>query len=725
MKLGTEVIETLKDSKDIKQTFIALAHRIKLNEANWKKKYLISLVETAFFYKDDHFFDNLLDIQIFLKSEGITRFEIYVHELKDALNELEREGFLLKTHHGWKLSEHRKTELENATNEWLNLEQKVKEDWLNNISSKYPNIHQDEKNQLWAQLIEKFVSKIFLRHGAETSKLIFRQTIANEEDFLESCQNILEISIQELSPRLRDIARKEYPLFFDPDDSTCRQYLIGLLDTSLSQFAMSIPEESLQSIYNITSLELKLFLDTNFLFSSLDLGDHHLNESVREVLKLQQTISEISGGKIKIEFHYIAETLDEFKKAIDSSISRLNGAQVNKSIAKAVVKSKGLSGLDLAYFKKSAKSDISISPEEYYRPYRNSAERLLRGKGIEIYNHRDKSLLKDDIRYAQEIIDDIHDFDEWLKTRGVERQWETVERDIRLWHYIKNLRNHISTTFLTPLAATFFILTLDYRFLGFDRRKLKGTDENPFCLLPTQLLQMLSLFLPRTEDFEKAFIFSIKIPMAKTVYTEAETERVSLNILKAMAVYKDFSEDLAIGLLMDETLKAEAKGITDPEEVRKLIEDKLSKELEEERKKYQNLEKEKSTKLSEKDTQITHFKELTKQSELKIKELEKQTKDLQKFKTESEKEEREKLEYKKTATLIIKWASCVVLWIFLGIFLLKFWDKIPKTLQVVLISCIIWPLALPLGLKKTWKIFLAISAVLGFMRVMAWLLRIE
>jgi hypothetical protein len=647
-----KIIESIKDSKYAKRTYIALVHRIKLNEANWKKKYLISLVETAFFYKDDHSLDNLINIQVFLKSEDITLFEIYEHELKDAINELEGKSFLLKTPYGWKLAEHRKAELEKATNEWLNLEQKVKEDWLENITSKYPNIQQDDKTQLWAQLIENFVMKIFLRHGAETSKLIFRHPIPDEEEFLESCQNILENSMRKLPSHLREIARNEYSLFFNPDNFARRQYIMGLLDASLSQFAIAIPEESLQSIYNVTSLELKLFLDTNFLFSCLNLTEHHLNESVREVLKFQQTISRISGGKMKIKFYYTTETLDEFKKTIDSTISKLNGSQVNKPIARAAIKSEKLTGLDFAYFKKLADSDISISSDEFFKPYRYGAERLLKKKGIEVYNRQDISI--DDIRYAQEVIDDTYEFDTYLKSRDKEREWPTIEHDIRLWHYTKKMRESFLPMSFSdiPFSAIYFVLTLDYQFLSFDRHKFKNRNESTICLLPTQFLHMLNLFVPRTEDFEKTFILSIKTPMAKTI--DIETEKVSLNILKAMAVYKDFSEDIAIEILLDEALQTEAKTIKDPEIIRKLIEDKLSIELINQRQRYQEdvikLQKEKRTqgeKIAEKDVQISQMENKLVQYERRIKELEEFKNEVENKKQPENKGQKKKLEENK------------------------------------------------------------------------------
>ena len=99
--------------------------------------------------------------------------------------------------------------------------------------------------------------------------------------------------------------------------------------------------------------------------------------------------------------------------------------------------------------------------------------------------------------------------------------------------------------------------------------------------MPIQFLHLISLFLPRSENFEKAFIQSINIPAPRSV--TSETEAVSMKILKTLTIYKDFSPQIAVELLLDKLLSTQIRAIEDPVEVRKVIEDKLSKDLEKER----------------------------------------------------------------------------------------------------------------------------------------------
>ncbi|HXG70826.1 MAG TPA: hypothetical protein VNJ04_09480, partial [Gemmatimonadaceae bacterium] len=60
------------------------------------------------------------------------------------------------------------------------------------------------------------------------------------------------------------------------------------------------------------------------------------------------------------------------------------------------------------------------------------------------------------------------------------------------------------------LDASFWIATVDYRFLNFDSRKRRPKrDPIPICVHPTVLIQMLQFWLPRTAELEAALFESL------------------------------------------------------------------------------------------------------------------------------------------------------------------------------------------------------------------------
>lgn len=603
----------------MREAVVALAHKIKLNEANWQRKYVTSLIETAFLYKDNHSFSNFTALQEFLRTEGILPFKIFHHEWESGVSSLLSNESVVKLHTGgWRMTESKISNLQREVNEWIGLEEKVKKDWLCKINGKYPALSEHEKDLLWQNLKEKFILKLFLRHGAETVKVIFGHAVPDEEKFSASVYEVLKESTDNMSDQLYRVAEKEFSLFFDPSDDNRRRYLIGILDATFSHLAITLPEESISHICRTSSLELILFLDTNFLFSILGLHEHHLNEAAKEIFSQIETLSRISGGRAKIKFCCAKDTLGEFKSAIDRFVTRLKDINLSSPVAKAALSSEYFQSVDMAYFKKCAETNIRISPEQFSLPYTKGTETLLKSKGIILYNEETLTETKN----SQEVIDDAHDFKDYLESRGRNRSWDTINNDVVLWHLVKK-RRELTTT------SKYYIITCDYRFLAFDRYKFQGSAENLICLLPTQLLQMLSLLVPRTTNLEKALITFIKTPMAKHI--GSEMENVSLKILGAVAIYKDFSEEVATELLTDEAFRNIIKDAGTTEEVRKLIEDKLSKDLEIERREREKAKielHEKGKALLQKDTKISDLEANLEEKSKKIQEYEKQLEEI-------------------------------------------------------------------------------------------------
>lgn len=210
----------------MRQELFALAHRINLNDDKWQKKYLISLIETAFLYERNNTFSDTQALKAFLKREDILSFEIFHHEWESCISQLLSLKKLVKLHPGgWKMTESRINELKGEVNEWMKLEEKVKKDWLCQVSEKYSSVSEDEKNLLWISLRDRFILKLFLRHGAETAKIIFGQNAVGDDYFSASIEGLLNESTSNISKKLQAIAQEEFPLFFDPNNDSIRKYL--------------------------------------------------------------------------------------------------------------------------------------------------------------------------------------------------------------------------------------------------------------------------------------------------------------------------------------------------------------------------------------------------------------------------------------------------------------------------------------------------------------------
>lgn len=580
----------------MKPAIVALAHKLALNDSVWREKYLTNLVETAFFYKPDHIFQNISELQTFLKKEDLLSVDILESELNSGIQLLlKRRDLSSLPIGGWKITETRFKKLEETTYEWLALEEAVKNEWLNSLTIKYKGLQLNDADRkaLWNCLKDKYVLRILSRHGAEAVRIIQNISLSQEDDFYTSVDKILKDSASNLQPFLKDIAHSEFNSFFAPENNNRRRYLMGLLDEALSQYAVTLPTEIHKKIRD-TSGELVLFLDTNFIISALNLREQHTNESVKDIFTLLDKISIQTGGNRKISLRYVSETLDEFRQSLKIALSKLQDIRVTKNLAKTALLSEMFDDITLAYFRRIVEKG-EISPQNYFDRYITGAHHiLLKEKNIDVYNDPVFGKLKG----SQEVIDDSNDFNDYLNKKNRPRKWEQVQHDMRLWHYINGLRKTVSSS--SFIGNKYFILTLDGLLCGFERHKYKNQDI--ICILPLRFLHILSFFVSRTEDFEKALIHSWNIPMARSV--DDETEKASLKIVKAMSGYEDFSEEVGIEILKDKALRGQVANIEENEKIRERIDAKWSKELDRERKNRKSLE----SKISELKKEINELK---------------------------------------------------------------------------------------------------------------------
>ena len=137
----------------------------------------------------------------------------------------------------------------------------------------------------------------------------------------------------------------------------------------------------------------------------------------------------------------------------------------------------------------------------------------------------------------QDVIDDLLQQKEFEKQRYGDRakNYERLEHDMVLWHFVKSKRPLRPEL---PIDAEYWIITADYRLLGFDAHKQKrmGT-EVPICLHPTTLTQLLQFWVPQTPEFEQALLSTMRLPTVLPLM-DGDAERVSLKILNAVSTFR-------------------------------------------------------------------------------------------------------------------------------------------------------------------------------------------
>jgi hypothetical protein len=232
----------------------------------------------------------------------------------------------------------------------------------------------------------------------------------------------------------------------------------------------------------------------------------------------------------------------------------------------------------------------------------------IRQKGLEI--EQDKM-----VKYSsdQRVIDDLlsqvdYRFDKNLnlgKYEGISKEelelikhriYDKFNHDCKLWYYVKDRRPAYTDS---TKDISNWILTLDFSFLEFDKFKqyIDKSIKISICLHPNEFISMLQFWVPRTEKFENAILGNFRLPfLFKEV--DSESERVSVEILKALSQYEDsktYSSDLVTEILTNKALRQKIKPSNTVEENAAHIKEEIFKKYESASK---QLQAEKSNKLN-------------------------------------------------------------------------------------------------------------------------------
>jgi uncharacterized coiled-coil protein SlyX len=168
---------------------------------------------------------------------------------------------------------------------------------------------------------------------------------------------------------------------------------------------------------------------------------------------------------------------------------------------------------------------------------------VLRARGIKVFEERTAPPVNEDELHA--------DMRLALK---LERRYgasakrdKQIEHDVSLWHRVRTLRPNAVES---PLAARYWIVTLDSHFLAFDRFKREIVREPiPLCIRPGTLIQMLQFWVPRSAEFERAMLSSMRLPVIVGDF-DRDAEKVTIRILQVLSRFEN------VGDLPSETIAA-------------------------------------------------------------------------------------------------------------------------------------------------------------------------
>jgi len=545
----------------LNKELLSLIHHLRLNEAGWWDKGIQQLIIATIWISNNAL--SLREICNLIKRDF--SISIVDDRIEKNIGELLSIGNLICDHNGmYKITEDTKRDLEESITKTEAELEAAKIEFARLLDKhKLPF----EKDQCWEVFNKEFIVPFIQSIGAEIY------------GFFEGDLKITgSIRINDFLEKYPEEYHSKMVLgideFFSSKKQDVRSYILRNLSAFFFVESSGLSESTLEYLNSIMKIKPKfdLYIDTNFLFSLLDLHENPSNMAVNSIFPMADNLS----GKVDITFKIFSHTIEEARRALSSIVDSYSNISPTKNIAQATKQIKCISGVAKKYFEETLKKETNIT--DYLKPYIDNLIQITKDKGVEYIDKETNHY-----RIDQNIIDDLEDqIDYEQKHNKIPKGRKQLEHDIILWYLVHEQRPN---SFDSPIEAVSWIITLDYRFLGFDRYKIKQRNERiPQCILPSTFTSLMNFWVPRTPEFEEAMLNSARLPFFFHEY-DFEAERVTVEILKAISRFDTsrLTVETITRMLMNETLGQKLIAEEDEEEEVRIVREALL-ELQEEKK---------------------------------------------------------------------------------------------------------------------------------------------
>lgn len=397
--------------------------------------------------------------------------------------------------------------------------------------------------EVWALCESHLLGPLVEGARASAYRLIAGESLATDGDVVAGF-------LGRFAEDARDGLRAALAAFLDPKNKDVTAHVSHMLHARFCVEAGGLPDAIIKKLVAAVGgqVKLRLFVDTNFLFSILDLHENPSNAAARE---LQGLIKQVKSN-LKIELVIMPRTIDEAKSSIAAAKAALAGIPSGSNFTLAALQV-GFSGMADRFFHERLARAGELSSEDWFEPYLRDFLAIARGKGVEVYNRN-----VDDYGLRQDVIDDILSVQnhEMRRPEGRRKSYQKVAHDMILWHFVQDQR---AAYVESPLDVQDWLLTIDFRLIGFDEFKRKQSKQPvPVCVHPVSLIQLLQFWVPRSAAFEEAMLGSLRLPFLFREF-DVEAERTSLRILKGLGRFEgrdDISEQTLTRVILNEGLRS-------------------------------------------------------------------------------------------------------------------------------------------------------------------------
>jgi hypothetical protein len=521
------------------------------------------------------------------KIEELYHFEPYKEEVNDLFHELVDSGKIIRNvKDEYSLSEEEKNKLIDSDIKLRDQEKKRFHNFTNFIKENLnKELEEHQFNFLWAIFIE-YLYLNFLEFGEEALKRFHPKYDSShlnnkDGDFFQTAYS--KLKDKDLCNIFKQVVEK-FPDYASREDI---DFLDDLAQKTMSFTSLGINPEMVDSTLDHKVIDWILYLDTNVLYSLLNLHYHPENEACKALIQL------IIDNKqyIKITLRYSELTKKELNAKRDDF--KLLDDKLTDSSIKAILRTENLDDFSRQfYLNLLSNRNSTLHPNKIIE----LAPNLLINKNIDISRNQ-KRVEKIGIEYLNTRIQDYRRFIDRKNEIRVEfctekkipyfpayRSDKQIIHDITLREIILDQRASISkdNSIRTFNTIKYFAATLDELLLDYDKSQISQyQDEHSFPVFfrPSFLLNKLVKVLPiKTSNYKKAFI---KAVTSKGFNRDVHKSHDILKIVNYLKLQGIDNEDIIYNLISEDLFLENYRKIQNEKDFNQgeFIESELNREL--------------------------------------------------------------------------------------------------------------------------------------------------
>lgn len=504
---------------------VSLIHHVELNQSGWWKKALGQVVRGVLWTAQGPL--TAAQLQDTLRSEIGMRLPDDV--LSRQLDSLASQGAVSRMPGpNFKLTERAYQELSAARAVAVSEQDACQAEFFAACAQHCPEL---EAGKVWQEFTKALAHAIHVA-GANLFHLLADGNLLRDIDWLTEFIAKFEI-------KQHEGLRRVLTGFFAPGNRVCRNQVLRLLTAHFFAEAAQLRPETLESIERDRKTRIiRVVLDTNFIFSVLQLHDNPADQAAVSLIDLAQK----SHGQLDIKLYVLPSTLDEAQRVLLRQMHLVERVRTTAAMARAAL-SQPLPSIAKKFFDAASKSP-GLTASSFFQPYIDDLRTILQGKGIAVLEAHASVY-----HQRQDVVDDVLDE---LKREEAElpedrrKGYETLLHDAVLWHAVNDRRSIGADS---PFEVEYWAVSIDWRLIAFDRSKRFAINSKlPVVLHPSNLVQLIQFWVPRTPELEESLLDALRLPLYFQSF-DPEDERATVRVLESISRFEN------VGDLPENTLK--------------------------------------------------------------------------------------------------------------------------------------------------------------------------